>query len=85
MNNLKIVEYENYGNYETHISDVNFVEVRTKGSDGEYKIHSIWYGNIKVNIDASLMKNPVEYIELLKSKGYKKLKATTIKIGAKLD
>ena len=81
MPKLKLVEHENFGNYETIISDAYFIEVRVEG-----KIHSIWYGCIEIpsNIEPEIMKNPVEYIEKIKSYGYKKLETKRANIGKQL-
>lgn len=57
MEQLKLVERENYGNYETIVSDVNIIEVRVEG-----KIHSLWYGSCPLprNLNPEKNKNPVE-------------------------
>ena len=82
MNDLKIVEYEEYGDMGPNLYTVHFIEVRTKNEDGTYKKHSTWYGNADVSkVRADLMKNPVQYVEFIKSRGYKKLKVTKVQVG----
>ena len=81
---LGMIYHNQYGNMETEVTDVEFVEIKTYSKEHGRHIYAIYYGpKLYRKINTETMTNPVAYIAALKNQGWKKLKAKKVFIGHK--